>query len=308
MDQYYAVPPFVSDQVAPNIILVLDNSGSMSGLGCDRNDDGDCIDAADLAFTNTTSWSGYFDSLRCYTYDTGADSRFEPATVKVALNTACSTTEWDGNFLNWATFRRFDALKKAMSGGDCFSARAADGTCPTNGTPALKTVRAQASGIDMELAAVNYNAGAGANTYLGRIPSADRGAIRALSISAQTPPISALTMTTVSTATAVTASASGNMNLRSAIAPNRLGSSSRSEPRHDSVSLNLSRRVTVRGCWLVWGHASRSILATTMWRLLTRIQQPCSMPYKNLFPQHGHLFRSRSMKRCVTWPKLTLVM
>ena len=44
MDQYYAVPPFVSDQVAPNIILVLDNSGSMSGLGCDRNDDGDCID------------------------------------------------------------------------------------------------------------------------------------------------------------------------------------------------------------------------------------------------------------------------
>ena len=62
-----------------------------------------------------------------------------------------------------------------MSGGDCFIARAADGTCPTNGTPALKTVRAQASGIDTELAAVNYNAGAGPNTYVGRIPSADRG-------------------------------------------------------------------------------------------------------------------------------------
>jgi len=175
MDQYYAVPPFVSDQVAPNIILVLDNSGSMSGLGCDRNDDGDCIDAADLAFTNTTNWSGYFDSLLCYTYDTGADTRFEPATVKATLATACSGTEWDGNFLNWATFRRFDALKKAMSGGDCFVARAADGTCPTNGTPALKTVRAQASGINTELAAVNYNAGVGPNTYVGRIPSADGG-------------------------------------------------------------------------------------------------------------------------------------
>ena len=37
MDQYYAVPPFVSDQVAPNIILLLDNSGSMSDLACDRN-------------------------------------------------------------------------------------------------------------------------------------------------------------------------------------------------------------------------------------------------------------------------------
>ena len=174
MDQYYAVPPFVADQVAPNIILVLDNSGSMSGLACDRNDDGDCIDVADLVFTNTTSYSGYFDSLRCYTYDSGADARFEPATAKVALATACPNTEWDGNFLNWATFRRFDALKRSMIGGDCFVARAADGTCPTNGTPALKTVRAQATGINTEMALVNYNAGAGVNTYAGRIPTADR--------------------------------------------------------------------------------------------------------------------------------------
>lgn len=173
MDQYYAVPPFVSDQVAPNIILVLDNSGSMSGLGCDRNDDGDCSDGGADQFVNTTNWSGYFDTLRCYTYDAGADARFEPATVKAALNTACPNTEWDGNFLNWGTFRRFDALKKSMSGGDCFVARAADGTCPANGTPALKTVRAQANGVNTENAKVNYNGGTGANTYAGRIPAAD---------------------------------------------------------------------------------------------------------------------------------------
>ena len=174
MDQYFAVPPFVSDQVAPNIILVLDNSGSMSGLGCDRNDDGDCSDGAGDQFVNTTNWSGYFDTLRCYTYDSGADARFEPATVKATLATACGNTEWDGNFLNWATFRRFDALKKAMIGGDCFIARAADGTCPTTGTPALKTVVAQAQGINTELAAVSYNSGSGANTYIGRIPSTER--------------------------------------------------------------------------------------------------------------------------------------
>ncbi|OQW64452.1 MAG: hypothetical protein BVN28_03025 [Nitrospira sp. ST-bin4] len=170
MDQYYAVPPFVADQVAPNIILVLDNSGSMSGLACDRTDDGDCVDAGDLPFTNTTSYSGYFDSLRCYTYDSGADARFEPATAKVALATACSNTEWDGNFLNWATFRRFDALKRSMIGGDCFVARAADGTCPANGTPALKTVRAQASGVNTESASIPIGA------LTGRIPLADRAA------------------------------------------------------------------------------------------------------------------------------------
>jgi|CXWL01.1.fsa_nt_gi type IV pilus assembly protein PilY1 len=176
MDQYYAVPPFVSDQVAPNIILLLDNSGSMSGLACDLSNpaDGDCSDAGDRPFTSAFSFSGYFDPLLCYTYDAGADARFEPATAKATLATACSTTEWDGNFLNFATFRRFDALKKSMIGGDCFVARAADGTCPTNGTPALRTVRAQATGVNTELVDTDYAGGLGATTYLGRIPLADR--------------------------------------------------------------------------------------------------------------------------------------
>lgn len=176
MDQYFAVPPFVSDQVAPNIVLLLDNSGSMSGLTCDLSSpaDGDCRDTGDRPFNNTFNFTGYFDSLLCYTYDAGADARFEPAAVKATLATLCSDTQWDGNFLNFATFRRFDALKKAMIGGDCFVARAADGTCPTNGTPALKTVRAQAAGVNVELVDTDYAGGTGANTYVGRIPLADR--------------------------------------------------------------------------------------------------------------------------------------
>lgn len=175
MDQYYAVPPFISDQVAPNIVLVLDNSGSMSGLACDLSTpgDGDCADAGDRPFTNTFKFPGYFDSLLCYTYDAGADARFEPATKKLILATACSPTEWDGNFLNFATFRRFDAMKKSMIGGDCFMARAADGTCPTNGTPAMRTVRAQATGVNTELVDTDYALGLGPTTYVGRIPVAD---------------------------------------------------------------------------------------------------------------------------------------
>jgi type IV pilus assembly protein PilY1 len=175
MDQYYAVPPFVSDQVAPNIMLLLDNSGSMSYLACDRDGDGDCVTVGtDLTFTNTTSYSGYFDSLTCYTYNT-TDTRFVSGTAKALLATPCLVTEWDGNFLNYATFRRFDALKKSMTGGDCFVVRAADGTCPTNGTPALKTVVAQATGVNTQLVRIGYNAGVGALTYVGRIPLADRG-------------------------------------------------------------------------------------------------------------------------------------
>ena len=173
---YTATPPFVSNTMTPNIILVMDNSGSMSGLACDNSNpaDGDCRDAGDRAFDSAANFSGYFDSLRCYTYDSGTDTRFEPGTAKAALSTACPDTEWDGNFLNWATFRRFDAVKKAMIGGDCFVNRATDGTCPTSGSPALKTVRAQAQGVNTELVDVDYAGGAGATTYVGRIPLNDR--------------------------------------------------------------------------------------------------------------------------------------
>ncbi|MCE9534947.1 MAG: hypothetical protein K8R65_00865, partial [Nitrospirae bacterium] len=173
---YTAQPQFISNVVTPNIILIMDNSGSMSGLACDYSNpaDGDCRDAGDQPFNNTTNFSGYFDSLLCYTYDSGGDARFEPATVKATLATACSTTEWDGNFLNFATFRRFDAVKKSIIGGDCFIARAADGTCPANGSPALKTVRAQATGVNTELVDTDYAGGVGATTYVGRIPLADR--------------------------------------------------------------------------------------------------------------------------------------
>jgi len=179
MDQYAAAPPFVSDQVAPNILLVLDNSGSMSGLACDLSTpaDGDCNDTAagnsDRPFNNTFNFPGYFNSLVCYTYDT-TETRFEPATKKLTLTTPCSDTEWDGNFLNFATFRRFDAMKKSMIGGDCFLARAADGTCPAYGTPLLKTVRAQATGVNTETVQSEYAFGLGPTTYVGRIPLADR--------------------------------------------------------------------------------------------------------------------------------------
>jgi type IV pilus assembly protein PilY1 len=73
--------------------------------------------------------------------------------------------------LNWATLRRFDAVKRAMIGGDCASTRATDGTCPASGTPALKTVRAQAAGLSNERADVSQ-AGAA-----GRIPLTDRNKV-----------------------------------------------------------------------------------------------------------------------------------
>ena len=194
MDQYYAVPPFVSDQVAPNILLILDNSGSMAERSCDLSWCGTPVPATIVrTFIATNTYSGYFDTLTCYTYD-AINTRFEFAAIKPTIAAVCTGTQWDGNFLNWATFRRFDALKKSMTGGDCVVARNSDGTCPPSGAPAKITIVAQrvfdstSRGQDTtncdpdQTIAPNFNRNrttvctvgipsAGANGYVGRVPT-----------------------------------------------------------------------------------------------------------------------------------------
>ncbi len=189
MDQYYAVPPFVSDQVSPNILLILDNSGSMGGRACDPTWCGVHSDASLVPvnenFVAASSYSGFFDSKTCYTYDvTAGNTRFQVSTVRASLTATCANTnEWDGNLLNWATFRRFDALKKAMSGGDCVVTRNPDGTCPPTGSPAKITIKAQSifgstaccqhhttSAMPSVAVPPTLVPGSGASSYVGRIP------------------------------------------------------------------------------------------------------------------------------------------
>ncbi len=131
MSNYTASPPFMSDSVTPNVLLIMDNTASMRARA-----------VGSAPFSSSTKYTGMLDSLTCYTYD-GTDSRFEPAATKASLSTACADTQWDGNFVNWAVFRRVDAVKKAMIGGICVVTRNADGTCPPTGSPSLATLKQQ---------------------------------------------------------------------------------------------------------------------------------------------------------------------
>ena len=177
---YASAPPFVSNIATPNILIVMDNSGSMDNRACESASCGilpDGTTSTVTTFVATTRYNGFADPLRCYVWD-ATDNRFENGTVKAALNTACPGTEYDGNFINWATFRRFDAVKKAMTGGNCWHptaspVRNADGTCKPSGTPSLPTVKAQNLGTDVETTpAIPYAGGTGNTTYVGRIPTA----------------------------------------------------------------------------------------------------------------------------------------
>src|SRR5688572_9419857 len=146
MTDYTASPPFITSTTTPNILIIMDNSGSMEARACEATSCGvlpDGTTSTSVTFLNTTKYTGFLDSMNCYSYDV-TDNRFgETVTTKASLSANCAATEWDGNFINWATFRRFDAVKKALHGGDCNTTRAVDGTCPPSGTPALITIRAQ---------------------------------------------------------------------------------------------------------------------------------------------------------------------
>ncbi|TKB60521.1 MAG: hypothetical protein E8D49_05320 [Nitrospira sp.] len=174
---YTAQPQFISNVVTPNILILMDNSGSMSNRACESTSCGITSSGAVATVTTfnaTTRYSGFADPLYCYTWD-ATDNRFEQATAKAAFNTAC-VDQWDGNFVNWASFRRFDAVKKSMIGGNCYHptaspVRNADGTCKPYGSPSLPTVKAQNIGTSTEYTQP-VPSGGGDLGYVGRIPSA----------------------------------------------------------------------------------------------------------------------------------------
>jgi type IV pilus assembly protein PilY1 len=125
MEDYCQVPPYVIQDVPPNVMIVLDNSGSMfyfsyfDGFNTTTTtDDNLCADSANpcTGFTApgtypTYKYYGYFNPDYWYTY---SSNRFVPAARKTETRPASS---WDGNFLNWLTMRRLDVIRKVMTGG-----------------------------------------------------------------------------------------------------------------------------------------------------------------------------------------------
>lgn len=133
MIDYCQVPPYVIQDVPPNVMIVIDNSGSMFRFAyydgfttsTDSGDDNMCDSSSSpcTEFTEpgtypTYTYYGYFNSDYWYTY---SSNRFIPAAPKTGSGLsgarAKNAAEWDGNFLNWVTMRRLDIIRKVMTGG-----------------------------------------------------------------------------------------------------------------------------------------------------------------------------------------------
>lgn len=71
----------------------------------------------DTRFKPDITYYGLFDSTYCYTYST-TNNRYEPAAVADAQGRCLDNTKpWSGNWLNYMTTSRIDALRKVLYGG-----------------------------------------------------------------------------------------------------------------------------------------------------------------------------------------------
>ncbi|MEC4675401.1 MAG: hypothetical protein VST72_00575, partial [Nitrospirota bacterium] len=130
MNDYCVVPPFITNPVAPNVLLVLDESGSMQSpayLGCSFG-----------GYSSKRVKCGAIDGLTSpkYNYDAGkdyyglfkTDKYYLYSGAKFEENDLCSYSDniggpdcIPGNLLNWSTMSRIDLLRKALVGGKSVS-------------------------------------------------------------------------------------------------------------------------------------------------------------------------------------------
>lgn len=125
MNDYCQVPPYVVQNIPPNVLILLDISGSMMNnayfdgietrntsaddIGCTIN--APCMKYNYTGRLSTHRYYGYFDPYKWYTYVNG---------VFIASASTSKTpgdSLWSGDFLNWLTMRRIDIMRKVLTGG-----------------------------------------------------------------------------------------------------------------------------------------------------------------------------------------------
>lgn len=109
--EYCSTPPFMSNTVPPNVLIVLDNSLSMNDAAYSGTYDTNRFDAAD---STKKGYYGYFEPGKTYQYS-GTEWRAYTGTPPQTADTNRPTAT--GDFLNWATMRRIDIGRKLLIGG-----------------------------------------------------------------------------------------------------------------------------------------------------------------------------------------------
>jgi type IV pilus assembly protein PilY1 len=113
-------PLMVGANVPPKVMLTISKDQQLYKKAYnDYSDlDGDMPGgdkAIETSYKHSINYYGYFDSAKCYNYSV-ANRRFDPAAPVDPTTRYCSG-QWSGNFLNWLSMSRMDAIRKLLYGG-----------------------------------------------------------------------------------------------------------------------------------------------------------------------------------------------
>jgi len=115
-------PPLITESSPPNVMLVMTDDHELYKKAYSDFSDITGDGLIDGNYSDGLTYTGYFDSNFCYTYDS-TDARFEPAADITSLlattghSCAAVAGDWSGNFLNWATMTRMDMVRQVLYGG-----------------------------------------------------------------------------------------------------------------------------------------------------------------------------------------------
>jgi type IV pilus assembly protein PilY1 len=115
-------PLYVGANVPPMVMLTLSKDQQLFKKAYNDYSDLDGDGLLETTYKHSIDYYGYFDPYKCYTYYSG-EKRFQPrsdtSTLAASDKKYCDTVpgQWSGNFLNWATMTRIDAVRKLLYGG-----------------------------------------------------------------------------------------------------------------------------------------------------------------------------------------------
>jgi type IV pilus assembly protein PilY1 len=175
MDDYTAYPPFIASNADPNLLLIIDNSGSMYDLSYVDEGNAPTREASycyDQTYSNTNTYAGYFEKDIVYTYNF-TSKRFAagafPAScshritgelcVNIVSGSPSTVSQFSarGNYLNWLTSSKFDVQKQILTGGK-YSTATSEFLAESRGCVGRRFIK--------EALTANYVEG-GTNTSLG---------------------------------------------------------------------------------------------------------------------------------------------
>ncbi len=106
-------PLFLVGNVQPLVMLDISKDQQLYKKAYNDYSDLDNDGQLETTYKHSIDYYGYFDPKKCYVYGS-TDQRFEPDHVSAAKY---CTGQWSGNFLNWASMARMDAVRKLLYGG-----------------------------------------------------------------------------------------------------------------------------------------------------------------------------------------------